>query len=57
MFAARVARDDVAVPTIEYTIVFAIVIALVLTSAGYGGVWIAEKWFILTAKLTDISPI
>jgi hypothetical protein len=51
-FAERVARDNVAVPTIEYTIVFAIVMALVLTSAAYAGAWIAEKWFILTAKLT-----
>jgi hypothetical protein len=51
-FAGRVARDNVAVPTIEYTIVFAIVMALVLMSAAYVGTWIAEKWFLLTAKLT-----
>jgi len=52
MFAERVARDHVAVPTIEYTIVFAIVMALVLMWAAYAGSWIAEKWSILTAKLT-----
>ena len=50
-FAGRVARDK-AVPTIEYTIVFAIVMALVLMSAAYVDTWIAEKWFLLTAKLT-----
>ena len=51
-FAGRVARDNVAVPTIEYTFVFAIVMALVLMSAAYVGTWIAEKWLLLTAKLT-----
>jgi Flp pilus assembly pilin Flp len=50
-FAERVARDNVSVPTIEYTIVFAIVMALVLTAVAYVGTWIAEKWFLLTVNL------
>lgn len=51
-FAQRVARDNVAVPKIEYTIVFAIVMALVVTWAVYVGAWIAEKLSMLTNKLS-----
>jgi hypothetical protein len=49
--ARRVVEENVAVPRIEYTIMLAIVMALVVASAAYAGLWLARKWIVLTAKL------
>jgi len=49
--AKRIAHENVAAPMIEYIIVLAIVLAVVITSAAYAGIWVAGKWLALTAKL------
>jgi hypothetical protein len=49
--ARWVASENVAVSMIEYTIMLAIVMAVVVTSAAYTGLWLARKWIVLTAKL------
>jgi Flp pilus assembly pilin Flp len=50
--ARRIVQENVAVPTIEYTIVLVIVLTVVVTFAAYAGSWLAGQWMILTAKLS-----
>ena len=51
IFIRRFTQDHVVAPTIEYTIVLVLVLAIVITLAAHTGVWVAEKWAVLMIEL------